>query len=498
MYRVDLNASVAVMCRISCDKEHRIIMRKSWLAVMFSVASMACLTSGCSALPDGDEPRTSEPVGTSQQPLVYGWSNRYGDINYQHSGDVAVDVSDNIIITAGGEGSVDFGGGALTPTFFGVMLAKLDDSGNHIWSKMFEGVTLMGVATDSAGNVNIVGTMFGTTDFGGGPVSCTGTADIFVAQFDASGNHVWSYGFGGGSSSDYAEGMAIAVDSSDNVIITGNYWGNLAFGSDFGTAVSNDVFLAKLDSSGNPVFGRFFGVPLVPGTGTGRAVAIDGSDNIVISGWYYGRMDFGGGPTPLVSVPDTADAFVAEFDSSGTYLWDTTFGNSGEADALGVATDSLGNVAVVGSFRGNMDIGGGTLTSAGITDIFVAQFDNSGTHLWSHGFGDTDWDTASGVSINDSGDVFVTGNIGGAVDFGGGTLTSAGSGDVFVAQFDDSGTHLWSANYGDADSQGGSSIKIDSNGNAVVTGAFFGSVNFGGTTLTDAGTGDIFLAQFTP
>lgn len=451
---------------------------------MVSVASVACLTAGCGALPGGDEPRTSEPVSTSRQPLVHGWSKRYGDSNYQHSGDVAVDGSDNILITAGGEGSVNFGGGSLTPTVYGVMLAKLDDSGNHIWSKLFEDMNLMGVATDSEGNVNIVGTII-----------VDGFAFIVVEQFDASGDLVWNQGF---SSDYYAEGMAIAVDSSDNVIITGNYWGTLTFGSDSGTSASNEVFLAKLDSSGTPLWGRFFGTPSAIHDGTGRAVTVDDNDNIVISGWYYGSMDFGGGPTATTSYPDTYNGYVAKFDSSGTYLWDSVFGDVGGADALGVATDSLGNVVVVGSFDGDVDIGGSTLTSAGITDIFVAQFDASGTPTWSHRYGDTSWDAASSVAINGSGDIFVTGSIVGAVNFGGGTLTSAGSSDVFVAQLDDSGAHVWSAIYGDTDSQGASSIALDSSGNAVITGSFQGSVNFGGTTLTDAGWQDFFLAQLTP
>ncbi|WP_437901388.1 hypothetical protein [Sorangium sp. So ce124] len=461
-------------------------MRKSWFAELVSVASVVCLNAGCGTLPDGDEPRTSEPVTTSRQPLVHGWSKRYGDTSFQYASKIAVDGSDNIIITACSDGAMDFGGGPLVPTGSECMIAKLDDSGGYLWSHIMPAMVVRDVATDSAGNVNVIGSAYDPTFT---------LADIFIKQFDASGNLVWSTGF---TSNQYAEGTAIAVDSSDNVIIAGNYWGTLTFGSDTGTSSSNEVFLAKLDSSGSPIFGRFFGTPSAVHDGGAYALAVDGNDNIIISGWYAGKMDFGGGPTAATTFPALYNGYVASFDSSGTYLWESEFGNSGTVLATDVATDSLGNVVVVGSFDGDIDIGGSTLTSAGNNDIFVAQFDDSGTHLWNHTFGDTNSDAASSVSINGSGDVFVAGDIVGAVDFGGGTLTSAGNNDAFVAQFDDSGTHIWSERYGDTDVQGVSSLKIDSNGNAVVAGLFFGSVNFGGTTLIDAGSGDVFLAQLTP
>ena len=82
------------------------------------------------------------------------------------------------------------------------------------------------------------------------------------------------------------------------------------------------------------------------------------------------------------------------------------------------------------------------------------------------------------------------------MDFGGGPLTSAGGIDIFLAKFDPAGNHLWSKRFGDGFSQIGYSVTVDGADNVLFTGAFSGSVDFGGGPLTSAGGIDIFLAKF--
>ena len=84
----------------------------------------------------------------------------------------------------------------------------------------------------------------------------------------------------------------------------------------------------------------------------------------------------------------------------------------------------------------------------------------------------------------------------GSVDFGGGVLTSAGSSDVFLAQFDWNGNHIWSQRFGDSAYQLGHDLATYGAETVFVTGQFFGSVNFGGDTLTCVGGLDIFVAKF--
>ena len=118
-------------------------------------------------------------------------------------------------------------------------------------------------------------------------------------------------------------------------------------------------------------------------------------------------------------------------------------------------------------------------------------------HLWSKRFGDTSLDLGQSVTIDGSGNVFVTGAFGGTANFGGGDFTSAGAKDIFLAKYDASGTHLWSQRFGDTSDDFGLGITVDGSGNIFLVGSFRRTVDFGGGGLTSASdVADIFLAKY--
>jgi hypothetical protein len=63
------------------------------------------------------------------------------------------------------------------------------------------------------------------------------------------------------------------------------------------------------------------------------------------------------------------------------HLWSQRFGDWDVQSGLSVAFDNSGNVVITGYFQGTVDFGGGPLISAGGRDIFLAKFDANGTHL---------------------------------------------------------------------------------------------------------------------
>jgi hypothetical protein len=107
------------------------------------------------------------------------------------------------------------------------------------------------------------------------------------------------------------------------------------------------------------------------------------------------------------------------------------------------AFDAAGNLWVAGQFQGTTDLGGGTVVSAGGTDLFLAQFSPEGEHLWSRGFGgagDEDWPELQ---------IAVDGTLTLAVhtespnlDLGGPALDA--NGKLALARLDGSGSHVWS------------------------------------------------------
>jgi hypothetical protein len=226
------------------------------------------------------------------------------------------------------------------------------------------------------------------------------------------------------------------------------------------------------------------------------SVAVDSSGNVIVTGRFEGTVDFGGGP--LTSAGQT-DVYVAKFGPSGNHLWSQHFGDDTFQTAVDVAVDTSGNVIVTGYFYGTINLGGQVLTSAGENDIYLAKFDRSGTHIWSDRFGDVGYDYVAGVACDLPGNVIIAGfYYTGDIDFGGGTLMNAGEEDIYIAKFDPSGTHLWSDNFGDSDGQSAADVAVDGLGNVIITGGFDGTVNFGGGALTSAGAKDIFVAKFDP
>jgi hypothetical protein len=131
-------------------------------------------------------------------------------------------------------------------------------------------------------------------------------------------------------------------------------------------------------------------------------------------------------------------------------------------------------------------------------DIFLAKFNASGTHLWSKRFGNASFQSGDSVAVDPQGNVFTTGYLMGSADFGGGTLTSAGATDVYLAKFSPTGAHLWSKRFGDSAGQAGSDVTVTSDGNVAVTGVFAGTLGFGGPPLGSAGGSDVFVAKFDP
>lgn len=186
----------------------------------------------------------------------------------------------------------------------------------------------------------------------------------------------------------------------------------------------------------------------------------------------------------------------------GETVWASRFGDAEADGGAAIGLDAAGNAYVAGAFQGTIDLGGGPLTSAGESDIFLAKFDPSGEHVWSKRFGDESQTTERlihlplEIAVDDAGNVHLAGPMGGTVDFGGGPLTSVGNTDIFVAKFDTDGAHLWSKSFGTEFGDSGEGLAIDADGNVVVSGSAIGDIDMGGELLEFSGSSTLVVAKF--
>src|SRR5207253_1209673 len=320
---------------------------------------------------------------------------------------------------------------------------------------------------------------------GGGSFDLDGTLIAYAWDFgdgtSAAGATV-SHGYAAPGS--YTATLTVTDDrgargtDSALVTVTGSAGSRWAHG--FGGTASDVGYGVAVDASGNAVM-------------TGRVEStVDSGGNVVLIGTAGGGSDFGGGPI----MANGYSVVVAKFSPTGAHLWSKGIGDSFSNSGNAVAVDAGGNIAVTGAFSGPADFGGGVLTSAGV-DVFLAKLSPTGGHLWSRHFGSAlAVHAGNGVACDGSGNVLVTGSFENSIDLGAGWATSFAHKDMFVAKYSAAGDYLWSRLAGGLFDDAGRGIAVDSSGKVVVTGTFQAAVNFGAGSLTSAGRTDIFVARY--
>jgi hypothetical protein len=167
------------------------------------------------------------------------------------------------------------------------------------------------VAQDASGAAYAAGYFSGSGSFGGASLTSAGSLDGFAAKLDASGNGVWGKDIGG-PGSDVA--YAVGVDNAGGVYVGGSFQqtANVA-GASLTSFGSDDVFVTKLNSSTGA------GVWAVRGGGAGSDVleglAVRGVDNVAVAGRYAGPAVFGSATLPNIG---SANAFVSSVSGSRT------------------------------------------------------------------------------------------------------------------------------------------------------------------------------------
>jgi hypothetical protein len=332
------------------------------------------------------------------------WIRQIGTPALEYAFGNVVDRDNNVYITGGTTGSL------AAPNPGGSMdayVAKFDSNGNQQWIRQIESPNFeesYHIAADSQNSVYIAGATTG--DLGGKNAGLTSlTGDPYVAKFDSNGNQQWIRQFG---SPDFEDTFGVTTDSNDNVFATGWTYGDLA-GSNAGLY---DVWVAKLDSSGDLLWTKQFGTPNYDFP---WANATDSSGNVYITGWTLGSL---GGPNAGLD-----DGFLAKYDTNGNQLWIKQFGSAGADQIYDISIDSNNLVYVTGLTSG--ELGGLNL---GAEDAFVAQFDSNGNLLDIDQFGTSGVDNAYGIDATFPDQIYVAGVTDGSL--GG---VNAGSYDAFLS-----------------------------------------------------------------
>ena len=304
------------------------------------------------------------------------WTEQYGSVvgGYTDFGQgVTVDSSDNLYVTGTTNGGIDNNTSSGSDDIF---LIKYNSSGEKQWTQQLgtssrdrvalDADEIMdGVTVDSSDNIYVVGQTQGGLDNN----TNSGDWDFFLVKYNSSGTKQWTQQLGT-SSKDVGNG--VAVDSSDNIYVTGTTGGGLDNNTSFG---SNDIFLVKYNSSGEKQWTQQLGGHWYTSSGNivyshndaGTGVTVDSSNNIYVTGVTSriigGNTDYGG-----------VDIFLVKYNSSGVKQWAKQLGTSGHDYGQGVTVDSFNNIYVTGKTDGGLDGN----TNSGSLDVFLVKYNSDG------------------------------------------------------------------------------------------------------------------------
>ena len=408
---------------------------------------------------------------------------------------VATPSAGSVFTTWGGDCS---GGGTCMVTMDAMqsVTAEFTQGGGPIeWWKHFGGSApdvSYGIATGPSGEVAATGYFFGTVGFGGQALVSGQTSAGFLTVYSTDGTYQWGKSL---AATGPVVPSGVSIDGSGNVIVTGLFQGDASFGGATLTSAGEaDIFVAKYSPAGTHIWSKRFGGVLYD---QGIAVATNAAGDIAVGGDFRGTVDFGGG---AVTSNGDGDAFLMKISGQdGAYVWARTFGGTvGDDSVQDVGVTTGGDVVMIGDAVGSVNLGNGNVAGIGGTDVVIGRYASAnGSHVWSKRTGGAIQDAGRGIAVDAAGDVLVTGGFELSMNLGTGALTSAGSYDVFMAKISGAGVTQWAHRYGDIDSQVAVDVGVSPTGDLAITGALFGTINFGGPDLTVASneTG-IFAAKF--
>jgi hypothetical protein len=467
--------------------------------------------------------------------LDHFWVKTIGGNNWDEGLDHIVDSPGNIILAGSFRDTVDFQadftGGPDSKTsagFSDAYVTKLNADHSYGWTRQFtstDNLSCFTLAVDGSGNIFVGRSFMGTVDFQvdftGGPDSKTsaGSSDAYITRINADGTYGWTRRIGG-TGIDKCD--SIAVDGSGNVYMAGTFQSTVDFRADFAggpdsrtSAGGHDMFITKMDSSGNYAWTRLFSGPSDQNY---PCVDVDGSGNLYVAGRFGGAVDFqadfGGGSD--VKTPTGVDLFLTRIETNGSYGWTRQIGAATVVvNPYQIKTDGLGHVCVVGEFQNGpldfqADFGGGTdvKNNSGSYDGFILLANDDGTYGWTRVVGGTGLDVVRGVDADSSGNLFTAGVFNVTVDFqadfgGSDPMTSLGSLDGFVLNINVDGTYGWTRQTGSASDDQHRSISLGPSGTLTLSGTFAGTCDFrapwgGGTAQKTASSYDAFLLHERP
>ncbi len=384
-----------------------------------------------------------------------GTSNDCATIKYLPDGDTAwlrrytgpgagTDIASDVAVDNGGNvcvtGYSDQDAGSTINTDY--ITIKYDQNGVPLWVRFYSGPAnlsdgAVAVAVDSSGNVFVTG--WST------PYSVN--YDYATIKYDSDGTQLWARRYNGpGDGQDTPTGMAI--DHAGSVCVTGKC---------LGSGTSYDYATVKYSSDGTEQWARRYNGTANSSDGA-YGIAVDGSGNFIVTGTSY------------AGATTATDIVTVKYDADGNQVWLRQYNSpaSSAEDGRAISVDSYDNIYVTG-----MSIGSGTQE-----DFVTIKYYPNGDTAWVRRYNgpENGEDRAYAIAVDASCNAYVTGMR---------NYSYGVSGDYATVKYDSSGNELWVKTYnGTANNEDlGRDVAVDRFGNVSVTGRSTGTYSYDYATV---------------
>ena len=232
-----------------------------------------------------------------------------------------------------------------------------------------------------------------------------------------------------------------------------------------------------------------------PHSGFGVALTPDGS--VVTEGQSYYYINLGTTNIYSYGGNQSYDALTTRYNAAGDLLWARADGGYNTEEGRSVAVDASGNIYAFASFGGTayFDVTN-VLQSMGSDDVFLAKYAPAGQLLWVVRAGGGSSERAWGVAVDSQGNAVATGTFSGTMSLGATNLVSIGGQTVFVAKYSSSGMLLWAAKLGGTGNSYSTGIASGPASESYVTGYFDSNLQYGDRCLFSQGGQDGLVARF--
>ncbi len=307
---------------------------------------------------------------------------------------------------------------------------------------------------------------------------------IFISFFINAQDLNWAIQLASDDSNSSLSGDDIAVNSENEILVAGNYYGTADF--DPSSAVQNlnaggqrSNFILKLDENGSLIWvNQLFTVS----ANDDLEFTIDTEDNFYVAGKFREETDFDFGSGTTSFNTDQGEYYVAKYNTDAELIWVARLGKENEQMSIrDLDIDTNGDVIVVGSFDNNIKFtdtnDSYSLFSNGENDGFITKINgDSGLFQWQTHFGGSDNEVLNAVVSDADGNIFLTGVFYETTDLNPGndvfSLEANGVGDAFITKLTGEGNFVWAGAISGPATEVGKDIIMDNNGDLIISGGW--------------------------